>query len=220
MRNNKRQHTDTNNPQSSPIMDEIWGDFPESLPSNEECLLLGFSPSLIPLKQRWRNNGLSADFLADYLKAFFVTDKDDIEFMAQPPPEAISQPAEIHSAISYIANELLENAMKFNDSTSSHPISIQLQLYPDKLIFLVTNSIKPDAVEKFKTFIQELLSSDSSEMLLRRLEKNAQEDHLESSGIGILCIINDYPAKIGWKFTKVEENSEIIIVTTMVQLMI
>ncbi|HEY9802413.1 MAG TPA: ATP-binding protein [Leptolyngbyaceae cyanobacterium] len=210
--NKQGQQTDTNSPQSYLSMDEILGEFPESLPSNEECLLLGFSPSLLPLKQRWRSNGLSADFLADYLMCFLRAEKDGIE--------AIAKPAEIHSAISYIANELLENAMKFNDYNSSHPISIQLQLYRDKLIFLVTNSIKPHTLEKFKTFIQEILISDPREMLLRRLEKNAQEEHLESSGIGLLCIISDYPAKIGWKFTKIQENPEVINVTTMVQLMI
>ncbi|MBD2502138.1 ATP-binding protein [Anabaena azotica FACHB-119] len=201
-------------------MDEILGEFPESLPSNEECLLLGFSPSLLPLNQRWRSNGLSADFLADYLMCFLRAEKDGIEAIAQHPQQAIAKPAEIHSAISYIANELLENAMKFNDYNSSHPISIQLQLYRDKLIFLVTNSIKPHTLEKFKTFIQEILISDPREMLLRRLEKNAQEEHLESSGIGILCIMSDYPAKIGWKFTKIPENSEVINVTTIVQLML
>jgi hypothetical protein len=32
-----------------------------------EYLKIGFSPTSIPIQQRWRNNGLSANFLADYL---------------------------------------------------------------------------------------------------------------------------------------------------------
>ncbi|MFK0731127.1 MAG: ATP-binding protein [Gloeotrichia echinulata HAB0833] len=138
-------------------------------------------------------------------------DKDDLQ---------AAKHSEIQSAISYIANELLENAIKFNDSSCSHPISIQLRMYADKLTFIVTNSIKLDAAEKYKAFIQQVLTRDPGEMLLRRLVKNAEEDHLESPGIGILCMMNDYLVTIGCKFTKIHENSEIVTVTTMVQLII
>ncbi len=208
----QRQQTNTNCLKSPRLIDETLGEFPESLPLSEEYLLLGFSPSLCPLKKRWRNNGLSADFFADYLTGFFVGDKADLQG---------AKHSEIQSAISYIANELLENAIKFNDSSCSHPISIQLRMYADKLTFLVTNSIKPDAAEKYKAFIQEVLTRDPGEMLLRRLVKNAEEDHLESPGIGILCMMNDYLVTIGWKFTKIHGNSAIVVsVTTMVQMII
>ena len=42
-----------------------------------EYLQLGFQPSSVPLKQRWRNNGLSADFLGDYVTTFFPRDESD-----------------------------------------------------------------------------------------------------------------------------------------------
>ena len=93
-------------------MIQIFGDFIEQPPS-QEYLIIGFSPSSIPLKQRWRNNGLSADFLADYLTTFFPGNEDD--------PSTIERQAEIKSAVSYIANELLENAMKFNDANLGVP---------------------------------------------------------------------------------------------------
>ena len=50
---------------------EIYGDFQEDIPGSDQFLVISFSPSSIPLKQRWRNNGLSADFVADYLTTFF-----------------------------------------------------------------------------------------------------------------------------------------------------
>ncbi|MEG4916271.1 DUF6272 family protein [Microcoleus sp. B7-D4] len=190
-------------------MTQIFGDFIEQ-PASQEYLIIGFSPSSVPLKQRWRNNGLSADFLADYLTTFFPGNQDE--------PSTIERQAEIKSAVSYIANELLENAMKFNDETSEYPIDIKLQLESDGVIVSVANSISPQAVDKFQAYIQELLASEPSELYLQRLEKNAADDNCTNSGLGLLTMLTDYTAKLGWKFQTVHQDPELIAVTTMVQL--
>ena len=52
-------------------MTQTFGKFIERQEEYGEYLKIGFSPTSIPLQQRWRNNGLSADFLADYLSTFF-----------------------------------------------------------------------------------------------------------------------------------------------------
>jgi len=36
--------------------------------------------------------------------------------------------AKIKEAVSYIANELLENAMKFNDDTSNYQVTLQFAI--------------------------------------------------------------------------------------------
>ena len=190
-------------------MIQTFGNFIEPSPS-QEYLIIGFSPSSIPLKQRWRNNGLSADFLADYLTTFFPGNQDD--------SSTLTRQAEIKSAVSYIANELLENAMKFNDENSHYPIDIKLQLKKDGLIFSVANSIPPLSVDKFQAYIQKLLVSDPSEMYIDQLEKNAADENCSDSGLGLLTMLNDYSAKMGWKFEIVQKDPEVIAVTTMVQL--
>jgi len=190
-------------------MIKTFGDFIE-LPATPEYLIIGFSPSSIPLKQRWRNNGLSADFMADYLATFFPRNEED--------SSTIERQAEIKSAVSYIANELLENAMKFNNETSEYPINIKLQLESDGVIFSVVNSISPQAVDKFQAYIQQLLASDPSELYIQQLEKNAVEESCTDSGLGLLTMLTDYTAKIGWKFQTVHKEPEVIAVTTMVQL--
>lgn len=190
-------------------MIQTFGDFIE-LPASQEYLIIGFSPSSIPLKQRWRNNGLSADFMADYLATFFPGNEDDTS--------TIDRQAEIKSAVSYIANELLENAMKFNNETSEYPIDIKLQLESDGVIFSVVNSISPQAVDKFQAYIQQLLASEPSELYIQQLEKNAVEESCTDSGLGLLTMLTDYTAKIGWKFQTVHQDPEVIAVTTMVQL--
>ncbi|MEG4516803.1 MULTISPECIES: DUF6272 family protein [unclassified Microcoleus] len=190
-------------------MTQIFGDFIEQSAS-QEYLIIGFSPSSVPLKQRWRNNGLSADFLADYLTTFFPRNQDE--------PSTIERQAEIKSAVSYIANELLENAMKFNDETSEYPIDIKLQLESDRVIFSVANSISPHAVDKFQAYIQQLLASEPSELYIQRLEKNAADESCTNSGLGLLTMLTDYTAKLGWKFQTIHQDPEVIAVTTMVQL--
>jgi hypothetical protein len=190
-------------------MIKTFGDFIE-LPASQEYLIIGFSPSSIPLKQRWRNNGLSADFMANYLATFFPGNEDDTS--------TIDRQAEIKSAVSYIANELLENAMKFNNETSEYPIDIKLQLESDGVIFSVVNSISPQAVDKFQAYIQQLLASEPSELYIQQLEKNAVEESCTDSGLGLLTMLTDYSAKIGWKFQTVHKDPEVIAVTTMVQL--
>jgi len=190
-------------------MIQTFGDFIE-LPASQEYLIIGFSPSSVPLKQRWRNNGLSADFMADYLATFFPGNEDD--------SSTIERQAEIKSAVSYIANELLENAMKFNNETSEYPINIKLQLESDGVLFSVANSISPQGVDKFQAYIQQLLASEPSELYIQQLEKNAVEESCTDSGLGLLTMLTDYSAKIGWKFQTVHKDPEVIAVTTIVQL--
>lgn len=183
---------------------QIFGHYIDEPPKNIEYLVIGFSPSSIPLKQRWRNNGLSADFLADYLQTFFISE------------HASDVQNHVKNAVSYIANELLENAMKFNDESAQFPTSVVLRLFSDQLIFYVTNSIKPESIETFQSFIQRLLSEDLDEMYINQLENNASDEDNGQSGLGFLTMLNDYAARLGWKFDTV--NSEVTIVTTMVQL--
>ena len=191
-------------------MTEIFGEFNDILSPSQEYLVLQFSPSSIPLKQRWRNNGLSADFMAYYFMTFFPGSDED--------SDTDSKQAEIKGAVSYIANELIENAMKFNDETSPHPISISLHLHQDKLIFLTTNSVSPEKVGDFQAYIQQVTTSDTEELYISQLEKSPEDETCTASRLGVLTMINDYLAKVGWKFETVQQEPKIITVTTMVQL--
>ena len=89
-------------------------------------------------------------------------------------------------------------------------------MHSQRLVFIVTNSIDPQAVETFQSFIKELLASDPSELYLQQLERDSESDNV--SGLGLLTMMNDYFAKLGWKFETVQTDSPAIAVTTMVQL--
>ncbi|MDM8522591.1 DUF6272 family protein [Desulfococcaceae bacterium HSG8] len=187
-------------------MPEIFGDFVE-IGEAHEYLVINFSPNSMPIQQRWRNNGLSADFLADYWGTFFPDEGHSTQ----------NRQAEIKSAVSYIANELLENAMKFSNHKSNHAISIGLYLFRESLIFYSTNSLKPKNIEQFKGFIRQLLTEDLDELYIRQLESNADnEDGLSS--LGFLTMLNDYEARLAWKFETVQQDPKIVTVTTMATL--
>lgn len=190
-------------------MAQIFGDFIENSSPSPEYLTIGFSPSSIPLKQRWQNNGLSANFIADYLVAFFPVDENELG--------ALDKRNKTIGAVKYITNELLENAMKFSDETLHFPVSIKLELRIDCLVFKTTNAINSQAVSSFQALIEELTTSDPSELFMRRLEKNTV-DNWNTSGLGLITIMNDYSAKLGWKFEIIKQPLEMIAVTTTVQL--
>jgi len=191
-------------------MIQLFGDFKEEPVNSEEYLELGFSPSSMPLKQQWRNNGRSADFLGDYLTNFLPIGETD-------ESNNIDKQAEIKSAVSYIANELLENAMKFNDETSQYHITIKVLLHKEHIVLYLTNSVSPQNVSIFQVYLQELTHSDPHELYIKQLEHNAQDENGMTSRLGILTMINDYMVKLGWKFETIRLKQEVTVVTTMVQ---
>lgn len=190
-------------------MPEVFGNFTDAGRS-QEFLIISFSPHSLPDQDQWRNNSLSADFLADYWGTFF------------PVQNKSSHPGrtEVRDAVSFIANELLENAVKFSHHPSAHPVSIALYLSDNDLKFYVANSIDPRTVKRFQHTIRDLLTGDPDEMYIHQLEKNALDESDGDSCMGFLTMLNDYGARLAWKFETVHQNPEIIVVTTMVRLAI
>ncbi|MBN2752437.1 MAG: ATP-binding protein [Rhodospirillaceae bacterium] len=168
-----------------------------------ESLSLCFSPSLLPLQQRWRNNGLSADFLADYVTTFFPKTEDD--------PASATRQSTVKGTVSYIANELLENAMKYSDG-GTQPITMRLILQFDRIIFEETNAVTPEEAASYRRFIDGLSREDPSEIYFRKVEEMAISG--DESGLGLITMILDYAATLSWRFDAVSGGVE--TVTTQV----
>jgi hypothetical protein len=188
-------------------MRQVFGDFVEQ-ESSDEYLLIHFSPTSLPIQQRWRNSGLSADFLAEYWATFF------------PTHDVLSQrkQREIKGAINYIANELLENVMKYSYQPADYPVDLGLYLYEKDFKFYASNAIDPQTVLDFQARIQTLLTEDTQTLYLEQLEKNAADERNTGSGLGLLTMVNDYGARLAWKFETFPQEPDVIIMTTMVQL--
>ena len=190
-------------------MAQTFGDFVELLAGDGEYLKIGFHPSSIPLQQRWRNNGLSADFLADYLSTFFPG--EDLA--------SAERQSQIKDAVGYIANELLENCMKYSHASKQHLVSIEMFLEPGAITLYTSNGIEPTRIEPFQKFIRRLLSEDIDALYTEQLERNADDDDAGSaSGMGFLTMMSDYGVKIAWNFSTPTQPGNEVAVTTMVRM--
>jgi len=149
---------------------QIFGDFIQHFPPEQDSLEITFTPSSIPLKRRWRNNRLSAYFLADYFTTFLPLD-DKLESQQL----RIKESKEI---VSFIANELLENAMKYSDSNSHYQVQFGIHFLDQEqltAVIFAVNSINQEHCEKLKCFINTLLSSDTEMLYIEQIEKKSGE---------------------------------------------
>jgi hypothetical protein len=171
-----------------------FGRFVDCLENSKEYLTICFSPSASARQQRWRNYGLSADFLGDYFATFFPGSPHKAG-----SSEDLMQRETVKSAISYIANELLENAIKYHTDRTPDPISISLFLYEDFIVFQSINLVEPLAAEQFQGFIQDILTaSDIDAVFSQQLEKAATGQG--ESHMGFLTMMCDYGVEFGWGF--------------------
>src|ERR1700684_1013071 len=133
------------------MISQTLGDFGERS-SDSEYLTLAFSPTNAPLRSRWRNNGLSADFLGDYVTTFLPSDG------SMTAPEGGQK--EIKHAVTYIANELLENAMKYHEHSIDIPIGIHLELTGTQITVSATNGISNEQAQRYQAFVETILGED------------------------------------------------------------
>lgn len=187
---------------------QIFGNFVEELPESEEYLVISFSPSSEGRQQRWRNYGLSADFLGDYFANFFPGEV--------VPSLSIDKQETVKASVSYIANELLENAMKFSQIETKIPVNISLYLYDTQLVFVISNTSDVQTSQRYQTFIQKILESNIEELYIQQLENIAAGS--QRSGMGLLTMIHDYSVDFGWKFEPFLQMSNLMKVTVMAYL--
>ncbi len=186
-------------------MTQTFGDFIEPQERCGEHLKIGFYASSLPLEQRWRNNGLSADFLANYLSTLYLGED----------PESIKRQTKLRDAVSYIANELLENALKFDHDPSHHAVSIEMCLAADVITLYATNSIDPADIGPFQKLIDRLLTEDPDTLYIEQLERNADPENYGVSRVGLLSMLNDYGIVLAWKFEPLGQDLGCMCVTTM-----
>jgi hypothetical protein len=171
-----------------------------------EYLTLAFSPTNAPLRSRWRNNGLSADFLGDYVTTFLPTNSGE--------PALENRQNAIKHAVTYIANELLENAMKYHQPDVEIPIRIHLELGNDHITVSVSNGISVVQAEHYKAILEHFQEGDAGDLLLRQQEESGNSSDSTMSCLGLLTIMGDYDAKLDWRFDVHPTLSESMTVTT------
>jgi hypothetical protein len=179
-----------------------YGDFTETVPLVIEGLTMVFSPTSVSLKERWKNNSLSADFMADYFATFYAAHGADEDGRLEY----------VKGAVSFVANELIENAMKFTD-VEGIPISIRLTMHEGELVFFASNGSSIAGAQAYEDAVKRLMIADPWAEYERRAQANDGK-----SGLGLLSMLTDYSARLGWRFKPQDERSLILTTTVRIPL--
>lgn len=149
-----------------------------------------------PIDLNWNHCGITAEFLG--------------EFFALGCAKSEQAYNEVRHSIGYLVNELLENAVKFR-----HPgdILIHSSLDTGRFELKVSNLIDAKTATKFQLMLTDVTSRDPGELLIERIEENAADSSSSGSGLGLLTLMNDYGARLGWKFHNFGENEPIQLET-------
>jgi len=189
-------------------MEDILGHFVDISNGHDDYLKISFMPSNKSIHDAWQKNGLSADFIADYWDSFYSKRFNKLK----------KDYSKMRYGVCYIANELLENAMKHHCQNIKIPITISVYLYPYELFFYVSNCILKKDSELFKTYIQKLLHEDPATLYLYHVERSVSDDFLSKSCLGYVTLLNDYKTQLGWRFYSKSLQSDYVEVTVMVRL--
>ena len=182
-------------------MSEIIGVFSLDDSFNEHMSLTLYPDSFAV---RWSLCNLTANFMAEYFGELFPeTDQE----------ERLISREEVSGAVSYILNELVENAVKFNQNGD---INVTVGIGREDLVCLVSNQIMSSTIPRLREKLTELATEDPGELLRRQAEENAENAESEGSGLGYLIIMNDYGVSLGWKLDSVSPST--VCIKTMARL--
>jgi hypothetical protein len=144
------------------------------------------------LELRWFHCSETAEFLGDY-------------FAVQARAAKLNSRDAQHS-IGYMANEILENAVKFR-ALGLGDIEIEATLQGNAFEMRVSHFVETPVGTRFQGLLTELLKRDPGELLIERIEANAADNSSGGSGLGILTLMSDYGAKLGWSFKQDEADA-------------
>lgn len=136
-----------------------------------------------PLDLTWHHASTTSEFLGDF-------------YAIRSSAMSLDSNETRHS-IGYLVNELLENAVKFR-----HPgdISIETSIEDARFEIKVSNLVSRETAERFSALLEEVTARDPGELLIERIEANAEDATSSASGLGLLTLMSDYGAKLGWEF--------------------
>lgn len=160
-------------------MNIVIGDYLEGLAFDTQ-LELTFHPEEFPV--HWRRAALTADFAASWFG-------DAGEGVAD--------------AISYALNELVENAIKFG---TAGRVEVTVGLVGHELVMQVSNRLPIGDVPALEGLLEEMMSEDPWELIVKKVEANAADPESSASGLGFLTLLTDYDARLGWHIVAASES--------------
>ncbi|MGO4832693.1 ATP-binding protein [Rhizobiaceae sp. 2RAB30] len=136
-----------------------------------------------PIDLSWHHCSTTSEFLGEFFALRRKASGDDYN--------------EARHSIGYLVNELLENAVKFR---APGDIVIESSLEDGRFELKVTNLVPVETAARFNALLVELTSRDPGDLLIERIEANAADVESSGSGLGLLTLMSDYGARLGWTF--------------------
>jgi hypothetical protein len=169
---------------------EILGRYQER-PAENPASQTELSLSSADMLQHWRRVSLSSDFLAKYYSFYFP-------YREKAKGRISRETAE--NTLSFVLNELIENTAKYSN-TPDTGVRVRVLLLERTILLEVSNSVTEALADEFLASMREVLSGDTEELYISKLEGNLEQSR-NDSGLGFLTLINDYQIGLGFKFEK------------------
>lgn len=134
--------------------------------------------------RRWSHAGRLADYVARYFGSYLRVVSQQVQ-------------SEGGAFLAYAVNELIENAVKFGQGGE---IAISAGVVGEELILHVTSSAPSESADRYRGLVEEIAAGDPLSMFIERVERNALEGPSAGSGLGLLTMMTDYGARLGWRF--------------------
>ena len=149
-----------------------------------------------PLTVNWQHASATCEFLGDIFAIRHA--KNGQEY------------SEARHSIIYLVNELLENAIKFR---TPGDIEVWCSLENGNFELIVRNPTSNAVASRFQSLLSELTGRDPGELLIERIEANAADANSSASGLGLLTLMNDYGARLGWHFSDAPADGTVVLST-------
>jgi hypothetical protein len=164
------------------MVPQTYGEVNDRPPELDGCTRIVFRTEHLELK--WSHCSNSADFLSHYYAGVLATNRTPLQIR------------DLTYSIAYMANELIENAVKFR---AAGDIELTAGIQGDDFVMVITNWISQETSERFQSLLREITAGDPGELLIQRIEANAVSGG-SGSGLGILTLMNDYGVRLSWFF--------------------
>ncbi|MBB3544310.1 MULTISPECIES: ATP-binding protein [unclassified Rhizobium] len=142
-----------------------------------------------PLDLAWKHSGMTSDFIAEMMTPRF-----------RPSKRLYNQ---LRQDIGYLANELIENAIKFR---SRGEVVVEALAQADCFRLRVSNLVDRETADRFQQLLATVTSGDPGELLIEQIEASAMATSGNASGLGILTLMSDYEVQFAWLFEGEEDN--------------
>lgn len=174
----------------------LLGDYCEPRPSDIECsLTFSLKAGHIEKTKLWKSKDLSAEFFGNFWHNL-------IDFK------------DIKPKLHFICAELLENAV-YHSTATDYRITVHFCFKTDELLVYVKNSNKTEQTRAFKKFIRQVIEADDIQALFINKLKASKKSGGKRSRIGLITIVKDRGATLGWQF---KEGPEHTVVTTLARI--